>query len=186
MVSSLMGAIASAGRVERQAALGQSCGMERIEIRRFTPEDRDWLIAQHRIHYARDEGFDESFGVLVAQIIDDFLDQHDPTCETGWIAQRGEERLGSIFCVKLNAAQAKLRLFFLMPKARGQGLAKRMLETCTGFAKDRGYRSMHLWTHESHRAAGALYARNGWTMTDSRSVVSFGRDNVEQTWEILL
>ena len=160
--------------------------MNPITIRRFTAEDRDWLVTQHRDLYARDEGFDESFGVLVGQIIDDFLAEHDPTREAGWIVQRGEDRLGSIFCVSLDASRAKLRLFLLTPEARGQGLGRRMLETCMEFARDCGYSGMQLWTHESHRAAGALYARNGWTMTDSRPVVSFGRDNVEQTWEILL
>lgn len=160
--------------------------MDQIEIRLFTAADRDWLLAQHRDHYARAEGFDASFGTLVAQILDDFLSQHDPACERGWIAWRGEERLGSIFCVRLDETRAKLRLFLLVPEARGQGLGHRLLQTCMGFARARGYEAMQLWTHESHRAAGALYARTGWHLTDSRPVHSFGQQNVEQTWEILL
>ncbi len=160
--------------------------MTEIEIRRFTPEDRDWLVEQHEVHYARDEGFDASFGVLVAQILDDFLAGHDPACERGWIAWRAGQRLGSIFCVRLEADTAKLRLFLLTPDARGQGVGRRMLETCMGFARDAGYRHMQLWTHESHRAAGALYARNGWTLNSSRPVVSFGKENVEQDWSIAL
>ena len=160
--------------------------MDAIEIRRFSPNDRDWLVAQHREHYAREEGFDESFGVLVGQIVDDFLAQHDPAREAGWIAQCGDRRLGAIFCVRLDDERAKLRLFLLVPEVRGQGLGQRMLQTCMGFARESGYRAMQLWTHESHRAAGALYARSGWTMTHSRPVISFGKGNVEQTWEILL
>lgn len=57
--------------------------MEDIEIRTFGGSDRDWLITQHREHYAKEEGFDDSFGALVTQIIDDFLINHDPTCERG-------------------------------------------------------------------------------------------------------
>jgi len=51
---------------------------------------------------------------------------------------------------------------------------------------DAGYTDMQLWTHESHLAACALYARTGWTLTDSKPVRSFGRDLVEQTWRIRL
>jgi len=160
--------------------------MEDIEIRTFGGSDRDWLITQHREHYAKEEGFDDSFGALVTQIVDDFLINHDPTCERGWIAHRGGQRLGSIFCVRLNPHRAKLRLFLLRPEARGHGLGQRMLQTCMGFARDQGYEAMQLWTHESHRAAGRLYARSGWQLIDSRSVNSFGKANVEQTWEILL
>jgi hypothetical protein len=43
---------------------------------------------------------------------------------------------------------------------------------------------MQLWTHESHRAACALYAQNGWQLVSSKPVRSFGCDLVEQSWEI--
>ncbi|MCX7560874.1 GNAT family N-acetyltransferase [Sulfitobacter sp. F26204] len=164
----------------------QSESMENVEMRRFTARDRDWLVAAHRDAYARAEGFDDSFAVLVASILDEFLCDHDPLCETGWIVWQKRRRLGSIFCVKLDDSTAKLRLFMLIEKARGKGLGQRMLETCMGFAREQGYREMKLWTHESHRAAGVLYARNGWTLLSSQPVVSFGRPLIEQHWEITL
>jgi hypothetical protein len=55
-----------------------------------------------------------------------------------------------------------------------------------GFARDKGYTQMQLWTHESHRAACALYAATGWQLTDSKPVHSFGVDLVEQSWKITL
>lgn len=158
--------------------------MEDVEIRRFEPGDRDWLVAAHQDHYARAEGFDETFGVLVGEILDTFLAGHDPERERGWIAWRGERRLGSIFCVGLDEETAKLRLFLLTDAARGKGLGKRLLATCMDFARARGYRHMKLWTHESHRAAGALYARTGWRLASSEPVVSFGQPLVEQHWDI--
>jgi hypothetical protein len=42
---------------------------------------------------------------------------------------------------------------------------------------------MTLWTHESHRAACALYAKNGFACVRSEPVRSFGVDLVEQAWE---
>jgi GNAT superfamily N-acetyltransferase len=92
--------------------------------------------------------------------------------------------LGSIFCVQSGEPGiAKLRLFLLEPEARGRGLGQRLLDACLGFAADRGYRRMRLWTHESHRAACALYVKNGFDCVASRPVRSFGQDLVEQTWE---
>ncbi len=140
-------------------------------------------MAQHGQHYAKAEGFDDTFAVLVGQIVDDFLRDHDPICEAGWIAWQGNRRIGSIFCVRLDDETAKLRLFLLTGDARGKGLGRRMLAVCTDFAQAQGYRQMKLWTHESHRAAGVLYAKTGWHLSSSRPVVSFGQHLVEQHWE---
>lgn len=160
--------------------------MSEITLRAFTPEDTDWLVRQHSEHYARSEGFDDSFGVLVREILGDFVADHDPARERGWIAMQAGQRLGSIFCVAAGDSTAKLRLFLLTPTARGRGLGKRLLRTCMDFARSAGYADMKLWTHESHRTACALYAATGWTMVDSRPVHSFGVDLVEQTWTIRL
>lgn len=160
--------------------------MEDILIRAFRPDDAPWLVEQHGRLYQRDNGFDDTFAPLVESILADFVTSHDPARERGWIAELGGARMGSIFCVALDDHTAKLRLFLLLPEARGKGLGKRMLNTCMGFARSAGYRDMALWTHESHRAACALYKASGWQLTGSKKVHSFGRDLVEQSWEFRL
>lgn len=152
-------------------------------LRQFAIGDLDWLVDAHGV-YCEDEGFDETFQPLVRSILTDFLARHDPQAERGWIAEHNGARLGSIFCVRHDATNAKLRLFLLVREARGSGLGRRLLETCTGFARGAGYRGMTLWTHESHRAACALYAKNGWSCQNSTPVHSFGQDLVEQTWTL--
>lgn len=145
--------------------------------------DVAWLTRRHGELYAQEAGFDATFAPLVARIVADFLDGHDPARERGWIARVGTRRLGSIFCVQGPAPDtAKLRLFLLEPDARGIGLGQRMLETCMGFARGAGYARMTLWTHESHRAACELYARAGFACATSRPVCSFGQALVEQEW----
>ena len=54
--------------------------MTDVELRPFTAADRDWMVQVHIDTYERDEGFDASFGVLIGQILDDFLRSHDPQC----------------------------------------------------------------------------------------------------------
>ncbi len=156
-----------------------------VKLRAFSVQDAQWLVQKHAELYARDEGFDDTFGPLVATVVDDFLKNHDPACERGWIAQKNGDPLGSIFCVRGQEGMAKLRLFFLIPEARGFGLGQHLLDTCMGFAHDAGYPGMRLWTHESHTAACALYAQSGWRCIQSKPVHSFGQNLVEQTWEIL-
>ncbi|MEM8632533.1 MAG: GNAT family N-acetyltransferase [Pseudomonadota bacterium] len=158
--------------------------MADLTLRSFEPSDAVWLVDQHATLYARDDGFDGTFGPLVASILADFTQSHDPDFERGWIAEKDSARLGSIFCVRLDDETAKLRLFLVLPEARGLGLGRRLLGACLEFARAAGYRRMSLWTHESHRAACALYARSGFRLTASRPVHSFGVDLVEQSWEI--
>ncbi|EBA12912.1 GNAT family N-acetyltransferase [Roseobacter sp. CCS2] len=153
-------------------------------VRPFDADDADWLVSEHATHYPMVEGFDDSFGPLVRGIVDDFLAAHDNTCEAGWIAHRGEQRLGSIFCVRQNETTAKLRLFYVVEVARGTGVAQALLDQCLGFARGAGYAGLTLWTHESHAAAGRIYTRNGLTRTHAVPVHSFGVDLVEETWEI--
>ena len=156
--------------------------MSDVILRRFEAGDTDWLVDRHDRLYARDEGFDDSFGPLVRSILDGFVSSHDPACERGWIAMQDGRRLGSIFCVRHDAEMAKLRLFLLVPEARGKGVGRMLLDACMGFARDCKYHGMTLWTHESHRAACALYAKAGFTLESATPVHSFGQDLVEQTW----
>ncbi|WP_306044911.1 GNAT family N-acetyltransferase [Nioella sp. MMSF_3534] len=160
---------------------------DEIELRDLAIGDAGWLIQQHAELYAREEGFDASFEPLVAEILAAYLRTRDPACERAWIAWDGEQRLGSIFCVKgPEPGQAKLRLFLLTPSARGKGLGKRLLDACIAYARERGYGELVLWTHASHRAACALYEKAGFTCTDSHPVTSFGQRLEEQTWKLKL
>lgn len=155
-------------------------------LRPFQPEDTDWLVDRHQVLYAREEGFDQSFGPLVRDILDAFVARHDPNREQGWVAEVDGCPIGSIFCVSEGAERpdmAKLRLFLLEPSARGTGLAQSMMDHCLAFARSCGYRGMTLWTHESHLAACRLYQRNGFSITHSRATRSFGQDVVTQIWE---
>lgn len=153
-------------------------------IRPFAVTDADWLVTQHADHYARIEGFDDTFGPLVAGIVADFLSDHDPAREAGWMAHDGDLRLGTIFCVRLDDRTAKLRLFYLVPEARGTGAAQALLDRCLHFARTARYADLTLWTHESHVAAGRIYQRNGFERTHVKPVHSFGVDLIEETWQI--
>ena len=156
-----------------------------VTLRDLEIGDAGWLIEQHAVLYARHDGFDASFEALVAEVLAAFIRTRDPARERAFIAEEDGRRLGSVFCMRSGEpGVAQLRLFLLVPEARGRGLGQRLLDACLGFARGAGYARMRLWTHESHRTACALYARNGFFLTQSRPVRSFGQDLVEQAWEI--
>ena len=158
-----------------------------IKLRDLQPGDVGWVIGRHGTIYAREEGYDLRFEGLVSGILAGFLDRGDSSRERGWIAvDASGDRLGCIFCMAEGSDQpevARLRLFLLEPRIRGTGLAQRMIEACMAFARDAGYRHMRLWTHESHRAACRLYARNGFVLTSRSEGEAFGQKVVDQTWE---
>ncbi|MEO0917504.1 MAG: GNAT family N-acetyltransferase [Pseudomonadota bacterium] len=166
-----------------------TCAMELqatdVTFHHLSIGDAGWLIQRHAELYAERDGFDASFESLVAEILTQFIREHDPQTERAFIAKADGLRLGSIFCVQSGTpGVAKLRLFLLEPKVRGLGLGQRLLDACVGFARDAGYHRMRLWTHKSHQAACALYAKNGFRMVEEHPVHSFGVDLVEQSWEI--
>jgi len=151
-------------------------------IRPFTALDGDWVVARHAALYAQSDGFDGGFGVLVRQIVDGFLAGPDAETVRGWIAWHGGRRVGCIFVVRDAPGIAKLRLFLVEPESRGTGLAQTLLDQAIEFARDAGYLQMHLWTHESHIAAGRIYLRNGFRIVESTPTRAFGQDLVSQIW----
>lgn len=157
-----------------------------IELRDLAIGDAGWLIARHAETYAAEEGFDISFEALVADVLARFIRSRDPARERAFIAWKDGRRIGSIFCVRLTDEIAKIRLFFLEPDMRGRGLGRDLLQTCMGYARDKDYRRMELWTLESAHAAGALYLSSGFTLVTSHPTHAFGREVVEQEWEIVL
>jgi len=165
--------------------------MQGVMIRAFRAEDRDWVVRTHGALYALERGYDPTFEVLVGEIVDAFVAHHDPARERGWIAKRAGTPVGCIFCARANDVandgavdgSAQLRLFLVTPEARGLGVGKALIGRCIAFAQESGYAHMKLWTHSRLETAVALYARNGFTVTDEWPSSSFGVEVTEQIWE---
>lgn len=171
-------ALENAAALMTPHAAGQGTG-----LRDMAPGDMGWIIQQHGEYYHETCGFDARFEQLVAEILCAFCAGYDPNRERAFVAERAGRRLGSVFCVTNEApGTAQLRLFYLRPEARGLGLGRRMLDACVGFAREAGYTRMILWTHESHRAACALYEANGFEIENRKPVEAFGTDQIEVSY----
>ena len=157
-----------------------------VTLREPRPGDMGWVIQQHGELYWREYGWNADFEALVAGIVANMMKTHDPAWERGWIAERGGERIGSVFVVRKSEGVAQLRLLILTPATRGLGLGGRLTDECIAFAREKGYQRMVLWTNRNLDAARAIYAKRGFTLVGSEPHHSYGQDLVGEHWERLL
>ncbi|QIP86416.1 MarR family transcriptional regulator [Streptomyces sp. Tu 2975] len=151
------------------------------------PGDLGWIVQRHGALYAAEYGWDAGFEGLVARIVADFAQEHDPRLERVWIAETDGRPVGSVMCVRDDAPDtARLRLLLVEPEARGHGLGDRLVGSAVDFARDAGYRDMVLWTNDVLTAARRIYQRAGFTLVAEKPHRSYGADLVGQDWRLSL
>lgn len=146
------------------------------------PGDMGWVIHKHGTLYAREFGWNAEFEALVADIVTRYLREHDPQTERCWIAELDGTAVGSVFVVRHDAQNAKLRLLHVDASARGLGIGQRLVEEAMAFARAVGYKRMVLWTNAALIDARRLYERAGFELLTEQHEQLFGRPQVSQLW----
>ena len=177
----LLGAMATISDV-----LGDSRREHRVTLRPVRVGDLGWVIGRHGAVYAEEFGWDESFEALVARIVADYAQQHDPQRENAWIAEIDGEPVGCVFCVRKDDETAQLRILLVEPSARGFGVGTALVDACIEFARQAGYRTVVLWTNSVLEAARRIYERAGFKLLDEQPHHSYGHDLVSQWWVLEL
>ena len=155
-------------------------------LRAPRPGDMGWVVREHGLLYVGELGWDDRFEGLTAEIIAGFVRNPDPKRERCWIAEKDGENVGCVFCFEDSKEVARLRMLLVAQQARGLGIGRRLVEECTRFARQAGYRRMTLWTYDVLSAARRLYADLGFHLVNREPHGSFGQELVEETWDLEL
>ncbi|NXY95968.1 GNAT family N-acetyltransferase [Streptomyces sp. BR123] len=159
-----------------------------VRLRDPEPGELGWIVQRHGALYAAEYGWNTDFEALVARIVADFAEDHDPYLERVWIAELDGRPAGSVMCVREDASPgtARLRLLLVEPEGRGHGIGSLLVDTVVEFARSAGYRELVLWTNDVLASARALYRRAGFTLVAERPHHSYGVTLTGQDWRLPL
>ncbi len=148
--------------------------------------DMGMITARQAIVYAEEYGWNAGYEALCAKVTAEFIEGFEAGKEYCWVAERDGVMLGSVFVVRHRerSGVARLRLLYVERAARGLGLGRRLVQECTRFARQAGYRTMTLWTQSILTSAHRIYAAEGYKLVDEQPNHMFGNDLVSQTWEL--
>ncbi|MGW1746623.1 bifunctional helix-turn-helix transcriptional regulator/GNAT family N-acetyltransferase [Streptomyces sp. NPDC002092] len=158
---------------------------EDVVLREPGPGDLGWIVQRNAALYASEFGWNADYEGLVARIVADFAEDHDPHLERVWIAELDGRPVGCVMCVRDEApGTARLRLLLVEPDARGLGIGDRLVRAVVDFARDVGYRELVLWTNDVLASARRIYQRHGFVLVAEKPHRSFGKDLNGQDWRL--
>ncbi len=81
------------------------------------------------------------------------------------LARLGEASLGCVSLKAIDPTLGEVKRLWVAPEARGQGLARRLMEEIEAFARQAGMTHLRLDTNRALTEALALYRKTGWQPT---------------------
>ena len=160
-------------------------GSGEVVLREPHPGDLGWIVQRNAALYTSEYGWNADYEGLVARIVADYAEDHDPHLERTWIAEWAGRPVGCVMCVRDDApGTARLRLLLVEPEARGLGIGDRLVTAVIAFARGVGYRDLVLWTNDILSSARHIYQRHGFVLTAEKPHRSFGKDLVGQDWRL--
>ena len=85
-----------------------------------------------------------------------------PPSGTFLLALSGQTPVGCVSLRPLTTVLAEVKRLWIAPAARGQGLARRLMQTVEDHARSLGHTALTLDTNEHLPEAIALYSNTGW------------------------
>jgi GNAT superfamily N-acetyltransferase len=151
-------------------------------LRTFGAGDLGMIGARQAQIYADEWGWGQPLEALIYEICGKFLRDYKPGREQCWVADQGGRMLGGVFLCEEDADAARLRLLYVEPDARGMGVGGALVNQCTQFAREAGYKRIVLWTHQVLDSARKLYAAEGYTVMSTEVQTEFGTEEISEHW----
>jgi DNA-binding MarR family transcriptional regulator/GNAT superfamily N-acetyltransferase len=145
-----------------------------------------WLIHRQAVLYNEQHGWNAEFEGLIARIYSEFQAAPVDPPRALWVADRGGQVLGSVFVTPhaTRPSTAQLRMLYVEPAARGEGIGTMLVAQSIDFARRNGYARLRLWTQSVLTSARRIYAAAGFKLVESGPHHSFGKDLVGEYWEL--
>ena len=150
------------------------------------PGDLGYITYLHGRIYHDEYGFDTTFEPYVARPMSDFSLADDKSRQRIWIVEMGDKIVGCVAIVDAGGNEAQLRWLLLTKETRGKGLGKRLMREAVGFCREVGYDNVFLWTIDALHAAGSLYLKNGFNVTEEKRHAMWGVMVNEQRYDLRL
>ncbi len=161
--------------------------MQDITIGPPQPGDFGWLIGLHGRWYAENTGFDLTFEHTVARIVADVGPRLAPP-RVSMLVARDEEGPLSTLTVDADdpdmAGRGHIRIVITEPRARGLGLASRLLEEGLCILKLAGAPGAYLDTFAGLDAARRVYEKAGFRLMREEIGATWGVEVAEQRFEL--
>ena len=155
-----------------------------ISIRTHRIGDLGYIIYRHAILYQEEYGLGPVFEDYLLEGFLAFSRSEQPG--TIWIAEDGDQIVGSIAIAGIDSETAQLRWFLIEPEYRGVGLGRRLMTVAMDHCRDKGYRKVFLWTFSDLHAARHLYKEYGFQITEEHPNDSWKPGIVEERWDTSL
>jgi ribosomal protein S18 acetylase RimI-like enzyme len=154
----------------------------------LAPGDLGAVVRLHGLLYAAEYGFDHTFEGYVALGLGEFATRYRGPGEQGcvWLAETAADGrlVGCVAMVTAGERTGQLRWFLVDPDVRGAGLGRRLLDEAMAYSRAQGLESLFLMTVGGLDAAAHLYRSLGFRLTAERAVRQWGKDLVEQRYDL--
>lgn len=159
-----------------------------VVIRGHRLGELGWLVHRQGLLYNQQFGWNIEFEALIAGIYSQFQFAPETPAKQLWIAEQDGAVVGSIFVMPSDGlpGSAQLRMLYVEPAARGQGIGAALVAQAISFARDNGYQRMRLWTHANQESARKAYAGVGFQIVETMPEHNFGKDLDGEIWELKL
>src|SRR5690349_15940349 len=100
-----------------------------ISIRtRLKNGDMGYIIYLHGYWYKKEYNYSIAFESYVAKGFHEFYSQYDPNKDCVWICEHADSIVGFLLLMHRENHAAQLRYFMILPRYRGMGLGKKLME----------------------------------------------------------
>jgi|SRR4029079_14597026 len=159
--------------------------LEEINIRtELKPGDIGYVVYMHGRLYKREYSYGIEFEAYVAEGLSEFHRQYDAEKDAVWICEHKNKIVGFLLLMHRGDV-AQLRYFIIEPEYRGIGLGNKLMQLYMDHFKLCKYKGSYLWTTDELPASAHLYQKFGFTLTEQKPSMAFGKPVKEQRYELV-